>query len=194
MAPAPEPEPDWLAGLTAEADIKRALAQRGGQASPRQLGEEHARIAAGRELRRNLARIADVREEHERALRLYSQVKSGPNAALSQRRASALIAYEMDDPQKALQQLEEFGNNSPSHAIDMVLARAQLLASLEQGHEQPSLLPFDVIELDAENLASRTLISRNGPPMGAGTVALQHGHHVYIGSYVGDRIIKVPLN
>jgi tetratricopeptide (TPR) repeat protein len=79
-----------------------------------------------------LARIADVREEHERAARLYSQVKSGPNAVVSQRRASALVAYEMDDPTGALQQLEEFGNNSPSHAIDMVLARAQLLASLER--------------------------------------------------------------
>ncbi len=82
-----------------------------------------------------LARIADVRQEHERAARLYSQVKSGPNAVISQRRASALVAYEMDDPQKGLQQLEEFGNNSPSHAIDMVLARAQLLASLERYDE-----------------------------------------------------------
>ncbi len=77
-----------------------------------------------------------------------------------------------------------------SHPVDL----PALLASLEQGHEQPSLLPFDVIELDADNLASRTLVSRNGPPMGAGTVALQHGAHIYIGSYVGDRIIKVPLN
>mgnify|MGYP001815322854 FL=1 len=82
-----------------------------------------------------LARIADVRNEHERALRLYSQVKSGPNAVISQRRASALVAYEMEDPQGALQQLEEFGNSSPSHAIDMVLARAQLLASLERYDE-----------------------------------------------------------
>ena len=82
-----------------------------------------------------LARIADIREEHERALRLYSQVKSGPNAVISQRRASALTAFEMEDPQGALQQLEEFGNNSPSHAIDMVLARAQLLASLERHDE-----------------------------------------------------------
>jgi tetratricopeptide (TPR) repeat protein len=82
-----------------------------------------------------LARIADVKEEHERAARLYSQVKSGPNVVISQRRASALLAYEMDDPQKALQQLEEFGNSSPSHSIDMVLARAQLLASLERYDE-----------------------------------------------------------
>ena len=82
-----------------------------------------------------LARIADVRGEYERAIRLYSQVKSGPNAVVSQRRASALVAYQMDDPQKALQDLEEFGNASPSHAIDMVLARAQLLASLERYEE-----------------------------------------------------------
>ena len=82
-----------------------------------------------------LARIADVRGEYERATRLYSQVQSGPNVVVSQRRASALIAYQMDDPQKALQQLEEFGNKNPGHAIDMVLARAQLLASLEQYDE-----------------------------------------------------------
>jgi tetratricopeptide (TPR) repeat protein len=82
-----------------------------------------------------LARIADIREEHERAARLYSQVRSGPNAVVSQRRASALIAYDLDDPQKALQQLEDFGSASPSHAIDMVLARAQLFASLERYDE-----------------------------------------------------------
>jgi tetratricopeptide (TPR) repeat protein len=82
-----------------------------------------------------LARIADVRGEHERAERLYSQVKSGPNVVVSQRRASALIAYQQNDPQKALQQLEEFGHDSPGHAIDMVLARAQLLASLERYEE-----------------------------------------------------------
>jgi tetratricopeptide (TPR) repeat protein len=82
-----------------------------------------------------LARIADVREEHERAARLYSQVKSGPNVVISQRRASALIAYEMDDPQKALQQLEEFGNSSPGFGVDMIYARAQLLASLERYDE-----------------------------------------------------------
>jgi tetratricopeptide (TPR) repeat protein len=86
-----------------------------------------------------LARIADVREEHERAARLYSQVKSGPNVVISQRRASALIAYEMDDPQKALQQLEEFGNSSPGFGVDMVFARAQLLASLERYDEAVEL-------------------------------------------------------
>ena len=82
-----------------------------------------------------LARIADYREEHDRAIRLYTQVKTGPNAVVSQRRAGSLIAYELEDPQRALQQLEEFGQNSPSYAVDMILATAQLLASLERYDE-----------------------------------------------------------
>ena len=82
-----------------------------------------------------LARIADYREDFERAVRLYSQVTAGPNAVVSQRRAAALVAYEQDDAQGALQQLEEFGQNSPNHAIDMILARAQLLSSLERYNE-----------------------------------------------------------
>ena len=82
-----------------------------------------------------LARIADIREEYERAIRLYSQVKSGPNTVVSQRRAAALVAFEQDDPEMAVQRLEEFGNSSPSHAVDMILARAQLFASLERYDE-----------------------------------------------------------
>lgn len=82
-----------------------------------------------------LARIADIREQYDRAVRLYSQVKSGNNAVVSQRRAGALIAFELEDPEKALQQLEEFGNSSPTHAVDMIIARAQLLASLDRYDE-----------------------------------------------------------
>jgi tetratricopeptide (TPR) repeat protein len=82
-----------------------------------------------------LARIADYRKEVDRAVRLYSQVQAGPNAVVSQRRAAALVAYEQEDAQGALQQLEAFGQNNPNHAIDMILARAQLLASLERYDE-----------------------------------------------------------
>jgi len=82
-----------------------------------------------------LARIADYREETDRAIRLYTQVKTGPNAIVSQRRAGALIAFDLEDPQRALQQIEDFGQNSPNYAVDMVLAQAQLLASLERYDE-----------------------------------------------------------
>ena len=79
-----------------------------------------------------LARIADIRSETDRAIRLYSQVYRGQNAVISQRRASALIAFQQDDPELALERLEKFADEHPGHAVDMVLARAQLLASLDR--------------------------------------------------------------
>ncbi|MBT8088662.1 MAG: tetratricopeptide repeat protein [Gammaproteobacteria bacterium] len=79
-----------------------------------------------------LARIADYREEFSRAILLYSEVRYGGNAVASQRRASALLAFQGDDVDGAVELLDEFGESSPSHAIDMMLAKAQLFASLEQ--------------------------------------------------------------
>lgn len=82
-----------------------------------------------------LARIADFREQYDTAIRLYSEVKAGNNAVASQRRASALLAYENDDPDAALRQLDEFADSRPRYAVDMVLAEAQLLASLDRHAE-----------------------------------------------------------
>lgn len=75
-----------------------------------------------------------------------------------------------------------------SHPVGVL----DLLQALEQGHEQPSELAFEVIAIDPDSLEAVTVLSREGPPMGAGTVALQHGPWLYIGSFIGDRIIKVP--
>ena len=69
----------------------------------------------------------------------------------------------------------------------------QLFRSLEQDHGEPSLLPFTVVAIDTETMVARPLLQREGPPMGAGTVALQRGGNLYIGSYVGDRIIRLPM-
>jgi len=88
-----------------------------------------------------LGRIADHREQYDRAVLLYREVVYGSNAVASQRRASALLAFEKDDVDGALQVLDEFADGSPSHAIDMVLAKAQLFASLEQ--YQQSLTYYD---------------------------------------------------
>lgn len=79
-----------------------------------------------------LARIADYREEFSRAILLYREVRYGANAVASQRRASALLAFQNDDVDGALELLDEFAESSPSHAIDMIMAKAQLFASLEQ--------------------------------------------------------------
>lgn len=101
-----------------------------------------------------LARIADIRGEHDRAVRLYSQVSSGQNALAAQRRASALIAFQHDDPEQALQRLEEFAAENPNHAVDMILVRAQLLASL--GRYPEALDSYDKVvtyRLEDEGIA-----------------------------------------
>jgi len=82
-----------------------------------------------------LGRIADIREEHAKAIRLYGQVRSGQNAIISQRRVSALIAFQGNDPGKALGHLDGFAKENPKYAVDMVLAKAQLLASLQRYSE-----------------------------------------------------------
>lgn len=82
-----------------------------------------------------LARIADFRGELDRSIRLYSQVRSGAHAITSQRRASALIATQKDDPDRAFEQLDEFASNNLNFAVDMVLAKAQLLEALERRDE-----------------------------------------------------------
>ncbi|MDA0836865.1 MAG: SDR family NAD(P)-dependent oxidoreductase [Planctomycetota bacterium] len=57
-SPVPSDEPDWLAGLTADAEIKKAiLAQSNGDALPKWVGEEYRRHMANREILKNLERI-----------------------------------------------------------------------------------------------------------------------------------------
>ncbi|MBW1797466.1 MAG: SDR family NAD(P)-dependent oxidoreductase, partial [Deltaproteobacteria bacterium] len=54
----PCPEPDWLATLTGEAEIKKALVERAGERpSLREIEKQHRAIIANRELLRNIARI-----------------------------------------------------------------------------------------------------------------------------------------
>jgi tetratricopeptide (TPR) repeat protein len=82
-----------------------------------------------------LARIADYRGEHDRAIRLYSQVLGGNNAVASQRRAAQIMAWEKDDLDGALAQLAEFGKQRRVFAIDMMMVRAGLLGSVGQYDE-----------------------------------------------------------
>ncbi len=88
-----------------------------------------------------LGRIADVREEYDRAILLYREVRYGSNAPAAQRRASALLAFEQDDLDGALEVLDEFAEGSPQHAVDMIIAKAQLYAS--KGEHERSLEFYD---------------------------------------------------
>jgi NAD(P)-dependent dehydrogenase (short-subunit alcohol dehydrogenase family) len=56
--PPPAPEPDWLAGLSTEAELKKAIAAKlGPDAGPRQVGEQYQKVVTRREVRRTLERI-----------------------------------------------------------------------------------------------------------------------------------------
>ncbi len=82
-----------------------------------------------------LARIADYRQEYERAVRYYREVRYGNNTVFSQRRASALLAHHLDDVDGAFELLESFAEMSPMHAVDMLVSKAQLLVSLDRYDE-----------------------------------------------------------
>ena len=93
--PPPGPEPEWLAGLTNEADLKKAIAAKlGPGAGPRQVGDQYFLVVSQREIRRNLERITatgakvayfPVNITDERAVADLVQqvrVKHGPITAL----------------------------------------------------------------------------------------------------------------
>jgi len=78
-----------------------------------------------------LGRIADFRGDYEQAVEFYGEVEWGSNALVAQRRASALMAHELNNAPGAVQHLDEFAEKSPEYAVDMTVAKAQLLASLD---------------------------------------------------------------
>jgi tetratricopeptide (TPR) repeat protein len=82
-----------------------------------------------------LARIADYREQYDRAVRLYGEVRFGSNTIFSQGRASYLMAHEMGDVNGALALLDKFADESPNNAVEVVALKGQLLVSLKRFDE-----------------------------------------------------------
>lgn len=100
-----------------------------------------------------LARIADYREQYERAVRLYREVRYGSNTIFSQRRASALMAHQLGDVEGAFKLLDSFAEESPSNAVEVVALKAQLLISLDR-YDEGLALYDKAIEFrpDSENM------------------------------------------
>ena len=64
--------------------------------------------------------------------------------------------------------------------------------SIKQG---ACTIPFKIVALDPESMTIvETLYVSDGAPMGAGTVGLQVGTDLFIGSFHGDRILRVDLS
>ena len=67
----------------------------------------------------------------------------------------------------------------------------QIIACFEE-QGTPCPAPFEVIALDPDTMEYELLFSHSGAPMGAATVAVPQNGRVYLGSFVGDRLISVP--
>lgn len=81
-----------------------------------------------------LGRIADHESDLDAAVRYYSQVISGTNAVLAQSRAAGILAQQ-GEHEKALEQLNAFGQINPNFAVDMLRSRAQLLVTIDRDDE-----------------------------------------------------------
>ncbi len=66
------------------------------------------------------------------------------------------------------------------------------LLSCFTAQERPCGAGFEVVAIDPETMAHETVFAHRGAPMGAATVAVPQGGRVYLGSFVGDRLISVP--
>jgi hypothetical protein len=49
---------------------------------------------------------------------------------------------------------------------------------------------FDIVSLDPVTLEGRGIFSNAGEPMGGGTIAVDLGNELVIGSFAGDRILR----
>ncbi len=54
-------------------------------------------------------------------------------------------------------------------------------------------LAFEIVALSPDLSQREVVYANEGPPMGAGTVALHVGDEIWIGSFAGDRIARVNI-
>lgn len=73
--------------------------------------------------------------------------------------------------------------------VDEQAARPCMLATFAV----PCGAKFYVNAIDPDGLSSETLLIHAGAPMGGATVAVSTDRFLYVGSFAGDRVLRVPL-
>lgn len=86
-----------------------------------------------------LGLIAEKLEDYPRAMKAYAEVTFGQSAIAAQARIANLM-YKLGDGDIGLQHLEEFGNQNPQFRLDMIAARAELLADMGRFDEALAML------------------------------------------------------
>ncbi|MBQ0720227.1 MAG: SMP-30/gluconolactonase/LRE family protein [Gammaproteobacteria bacterium] len=90
-------------------------------------------------------------------------------------------------------------DNSTIDAKGRLLVASQKVSLLELNSclgkpDESCLLPFEIIQIDPQTMASKVVLHQEGPPMGTGTVAVQYKDQLLIGSFLGDRMILTPYS
>jgi hypothetical protein len=55
-------------------------------------------------------------------------------------------------------------------------------------------IPFQIVAIEPKTMETEVLYANEGPPMGGGTVGLVVGRDLFVGSFAGDRILRVTLD
>ena len=55
-------------------------------------------------------------------------------------------------------------------------------------------LEFAIVAIDIASMDIEELYRNEGPPMGGGTIGLVIGSELFVGSFAGDRILRVALD
>ena len=55
-------------------------------------------------------------------------------------------------------------------------------------------MAFEILALDPVSLEGDVIFANRGAPMGGGTVAIDVGGELVIGSFAGDRVIRAPIS
>ncbi len=67
----------------------------------------------------------------------------------------------------------------------------EILGCIEEPGEYCGL-PFALHYIDPESGAATQIFESEGPPFGGSTVAVETGGYIYMGSFDGDRIGRIP--
>lgn len=106
---------------------------------------------------------------------------------ISRKTGATLASVEIASPDNVLW--------SPDGSLLVASHNAPLNELLACGEIEAGACPFhySIVELDPETLKPHALYENAGPPMGAGTAALRIDDELIVGSFKGDRIVRVRL-
>ncbi len=106
---------------------------------------------------------------------------------LARRTGETLATVEIASPDNVLW--------SPDGTLLVASHNAPIREVMACGEIERGACPFHygIVALDPETLAPKALYENRGAPMGAGTAALKIGDELVIGTFAGDRIVRVKL-